>query len=344
MNPKNHLSGADGIRGFACAIVMAVHSLANVYSNSSTYLVGFAKAGVWLFFVLSAYLLTLRLQSGETIFDYALNRVLRIYPLFFLALLAHAYIHLWVPETAPSFWEVATFRGHLMHLWTIPVEMMFYVALPLMLPILVLIQRRLGDIALLIAIFALVGIQQLFFPYWRTPTDDSINLLWYLPAFLFGIAAALLRQRAAPRWIRAALVITILIGLVISIPGTREMMTGHRVIPPDLPDKHLFFGIAFALLIWSVVGKNDTATASLFENAVLRWAGRVSYPTYLFNLVVIVLLERQWSHPPLWAALIYFAATFIVGWIITIPEEPARRWLRLRIDRLYKSELNQNRL
>ena len=91
-----HLDALDGLRGLAVLVVMASH-----WSNAGVDLLpwsmsGTGKSGVYLFYVLSAYLLTrlMLLRGARTGFgntrlwgDYALRRVLRIWPLYLVVLL-----------------------------------------------------------------------------------------------------------------------------------------------------------------------------------------------------------------------------------------------------------------
>ena len=89
------LDSLDGLRGVAVLIVVVSH-----LSNSGMYLLplvnlrGNGKSGVYLFFLLSSFLLTYPfLLKGKDALDraylanYALRRFLRIYPLYFCYLL-----------------------------------------------------------------------------------------------------------------------------------------------------------------------------------------------------------------------------------------------------------------
>lgn len=88
MSRSRHYAGADGIRGFACLIVLLVHAAALFFNDIYMALAGTGKIGVWLFFVLSAFLLTSKFeQSGFSVFSisaYAMGRALRVLPIFVL--------------------------------------------------------------------------------------------------------------------------------------------------------------------------------------------------------------------------------------------------------------------
>src|SRR5262245_776779 len=100
----------DGVRGLAALIVVFGHC-----SNSGIHIVPLvdlratAKAGVWLFFMLSAYLLGERLiaefSAGTSsplrvVTAYAIRRVFRIMPLYLVVLAALVLFGVFDPSTA----------------------------------------------------------------------------------------------------------------------------------------------------------------------------------------------------------------------------------------------------
>lgn len=90
-----HVHVLDGLRGLAVLIVIGSH-LSNAGWLPFPNLSGIGKSGVYLFFVLSAYLLTRailgrsarELASARYWANYALRRILRIWPLYLVILLA----------------------------------------------------------------------------------------------------------------------------------------------------------------------------------------------------------------------------------------------------------------
>jgi len=252
---SEHFAAADGVRGLACLTVVTVH--ATVFSNPSLfpYLTGCGKIGVWLFFTLSAFLLTVRLSntgfSRAALVDYGLSRFLRIYPLLLVAVAAHFIVGLAI-ATPKEFFQTAALVAGPVHFWTIPVEVTFYAVLPLLAWALLRIQDRFGDATALGSIAATIAAHQVFWPYWQTP-ENSIQLIWYLPTFLLGTAAAMMRHRTLDvRSAQPAIAIAIVALIVLSAPLTLNALFD---IPPSryLMDKHLFFGVGYAVLIWCVV-------------------------------------------------------------------------------------------
>lgn len=70
---------ADGIRGLACLLVLCTHLPGFFLPDYGKYVTGTGKYGVWLFFVLSAFLLTSRFKATGfgpgALWRYAVGRV-----------------------------------------------------------------------------------------------------------------------------------------------------------------------------------------------------------------------------------------------------------------------------
>lgn len=327
----SHLRGADGLRGLACLTVMVMHATSFTYPAAIPYLTGCGKIGVWLFFTLSAFLLTVRLQTAglgrASLFDYALGRVLRIYPLFLVAAIAHFACGIGIADWQ-QFLATASLLSGPAHLWTIPIEMAFYLALPAIVLVLGTLQRAYGDSGLVAAVAISVGAHQLSWPYWQTP-ENSINLAWHLPTFLFGATAAYLRHVTFPRDLaREALPIMILVAVALSAPAVRYAI--FDISPTRyLMDKHLWMGLAYAVVICCVVSR-PTRVTQWFDSGAMIWMGRVSYSTYLFHWIAMHLLLGLLPVSPLTVAVLVLWS-FAVGLVMYVAAErplaDLRRWL-----------------
>src|SRR5258706_6395060 len=93
---KEHIRSLDGLRGIAVIMVLLSHSSNNeIYFHKALAFNGIGKGGVYLFYVLSAYLLDKQIslalinKKADSFFwrRYFLRRILRIYPLFILSLI-----------------------------------------------------------------------------------------------------------------------------------------------------------------------------------------------------------------------------------------------------------------
>ena len=187
------LDALDGLRGVAVLIVVLSH-----LSNAELFLLpgldfrGTGKYGVFLFFVLSAFLLTRPLLgSSFPLADakgwarYALRRILRVFPLYWLALLVNWGVTQWAPTPAmPSLSTDELVRHLLLQegkgvYWTIPVECSYY----LVLPFVALLYRslRLDPLRVSIGTGAAIGAALWLWPAALWPAVASRGLPWPAP-------------------------------------------------------------------------------------------------------------------------------------------------------------------
>ena len=301
-----HLAALDGLRGLAVLIVMASH-----WSNAGMGLLplslaGIGKSGVYLFYVLSAFLLArLMLLRGERLgysnvrmwADYALRRVLRIWPLFVVVLLLS-----WVLTTqGVTGWhyQIDT-RALLRHLslregqsvlWSIPVEFTFYLWLPLLVLAAAWLRRRAFPMVVEVAVAALLRYGALrAWPPAQAPVND-IHLWHYLPVFLCGVYAARIdvglragQNRRIWPW---ALAGAVALGVfVATVPQVWAWLTG-TVPRPDLGHRwFLFFGLLWSVLLLAVL-HGPNWLRRIFVHPVLRLVGIISFSAYLWHMPVL---------------------------------------------------------
>ena len=139
----NLVEALDGLRGFAVLIVIASH--ANVFGMK-----GQGAMGVWLFYILSGFLLTkILLQklpeslSPSGLAKYLIRRVARILPLYYSTLTLVMFI-----EGRGPLWlfQHFTFQRADGHFWSIPQEELFYVMLPVLVAVVILLKKPLPAI------------------------------------------------------------------------------------------------------------------------------------------------------------------------------------------------------
>lgn len=125
-----------GLRGLAVLFVLFSH-----VGNAGMSLLpvphdAIGKIGVWIFFSLSAFLLTRGLcealsrdgSQGRALISYGIHRVMRIYPLYVVVLLLHA---LWGDISSSSIGRHLLLQEGAAELWAIPVEFKYYLIVPL---------------------------------------------------------------------------------------------------------------------------------------------------------------------------------------------------------------------
>lgn len=313
-----HQPVLDGLRGLAILIVLLAHLTNSTYLPQPG-LLGAGKAGVYLFFVLSAFLLTAGLlarapqdlRTPDMWADYALRRVLRIWPLYLSVLIAslamtHAGVRFWpYPMTLAEFAEHLFLREGKSVLWSIPVEFRFYLWLPAVAIVLAVLGRTRRAMPWIAGLAAVVlGVVEWTWPAAQAASND-VRLGPYLSVFLCGSLAAWLHVRRAPRWPRTAwgvLGVMALVAVVATLPSVVTSWSRSAFEPGVNHRWFLFFGVAWAVLLLAVV-HGPHWLRSPFESRPMRFLGVVSYSMYLLHMPVIEAftaagaLEHWWGLP-----------------------------------------------
>lgn len=280
-------SGADGIRGLACLMVLCAHVPGFFFPEIARYFSGTGKFGVWLFFVLSAFLLTSKfLRTGFSVTEltgYSVGRFLRIIPLFFLVVFIYWYFGSAGILTSEDALKAVTFKQGYSHLWTIPVEFKFYFFLPFIAYLFVTAERLLGQMAVLLLAIGLVVAHQFVRPYWDTP-ENSISTAWYIPSFVFGCYAAVsigsVRKYVTPKTATLVALFVAFAFLCLS-PGGRNALLG---MPFDgwLMNKFIFLSFLWMLFILFLADGKGWG-GELMRMTFFRRLGAWSYSIYLIH-------------------------------------------------------------
>ena len=330
-----YVPALDGVRGVAVLAVLLFH-------GGVAWLPG-GFLGVDTFFVLSGYLITGLLLSGQPLRTFWERRARRLLPALLLlvgvvlllgvvapihaaprdALGALTYLSNWRSYATgggyfASFAEPSAFQ----HTWSLAVEAQFYLVWPL---VVVLVCRRArGSVLAAAGVGAVVSAGAMavsFVPFGATDrayygTDTRIQ------ALLVGAALAVVLTRAArPR----ALAASGLVGVVLTsaawhlASGSEERLYGGGF---------LLAAVGTAAVIASAVLQPTGPLARVLSAAPLRLLGRVSYGVYLWHWPVFLLMTAERTHLSglalLAARLGVTAACAAVSWHLV--EVPARTW------------------
>jgi peptidoglycan/LPS O-acetylase OafA/YrhL len=244
---KLQVDALDGLRGTAALLVVLSHT-----SNLNMFFVpgfdfrGTGKSGVFLFFLLSSFLLTRQMIIAADQFLrpsfwllYWRRRFFRIYPFYFAYLaLAIVTTHLSARmlgngnHAQPFELDLAGLVRHLFLeeskglTWSISVEFKFYFLLPFICGLFLLARGR-GY--LLSAIFlSLMVLSQVISPQSEAEPNSS-RLLPYMPIFLSGIFLAFIHDRYQTQLVRfsAWLGAIGVAGVILMMPAVFSQMAGN---------------------------------------------------------------------------------------------------------------------
>lgn len=335
---KQRNATLDGLRGIAALMVVASH-----LGNHHLPLIpgldfsGIGKYGVYLFFTLSAFLLTDQLLryplSAYRQFalwrGYFIRRTLRIFPLYFIVLIAS-----WFWRDSP--WLIGLDgRELLAHLslqqgkdifWSVPVEFKYYFLIP---PI-ALVARYLARFGWSSAVILLVIAIAFCTQIW--PADQSIingvALGDYLPVFLCGsLAAVLLVARSdnatsAPGKSTAFhLAACAIVLLVAALTPAALRGLGIATANDVLHRAYLLFGLLWGGLLYCLHQARG-ALSLIFGWSVLVFCGRVSFSIYLLHMIPLRMLAQGAWFPSFSAWLVLVATLGIAALSFLFIEQP----------------------
>ncbi len=361
MNASEKLPALDGLRGVAILMVVFTHCGSGWQAADSItqdtlawpatfHLPNWLNAvavwgvhGVALFFVVSAFTLTLSLSSNRGgLLAYALRLVARVGPGYWLAGIAYTLAaglapRLWAPDgVAPHDLAVAALFGSAWQGnaalavvpggWSVSCEVTFYVALPILLW---LIAGRLWRATLLTAAAA-VGVQivarhLMWHNGWHW-VPQYINPGSQAPVFLVGILAAMVAQRFhLPRVPGLALVL-----LAAAIIGVPLIPVPHALwfLLPHLP---------FAALVAACVALSAQHPPRLLAHPAMRLIGEVSYSIYLIHFAVLapslivaqrLLPDNNWLTLALYVVLTAGCSLGLACVTYRWVEQPCIEWAR----------------
>jgi peptidoglycan/LPS O-acetylase OafA/YrhL len=339
--PK-HMPALDGLRAVAILLVIAIHVaffsvlvLPNAWTNAIAHYLG---NGVQLFFVVSAFTLTMRFErEGTDLKGYALRRVARIGPAYWAAAAVYGVTGILGVGPAgemPITWGLAasttvfgcSFSSCLVPGgWSISCEAFFYLALPLWLW---LINGRIWRAVLLLVL--LIAAAQLRARPRMLESGLNFQFLAHpfeqYPVFMLGVLAALVVSRyRLPK-----------------IPFAAELALFAAIcVVPVVPVNHwtLIKQIQFAFPAAVAVMYAAVYPPAFLSNRVMREIGKVSYSMYLVHWAVVgttVAIGKWLTNGDNWgsaavAMVLCTAAAFLISWVTYwLIEKPAIDWAKIR--------------
>lgn len=331
MFEKQRISYLDGLRGIAVLLVFFSHSSGRGFQLHPTLnFQGLGHIGVYLFFVLSAFLL------GNGLFNEGVNsisvkrfyikRLFRILPLYYIVLLIVFALQNYFQVVNPTYLHIKGGSiGLLKHLilyqgdgvfWSVVVEMQFYLVVPLI--VYLLIKFR-GKALLFFWILAFLhfGLYICKFLHWPINTNlityfspNSMKNGMYLDMFMAGISASYLlkynseilnKYKKTIQWVSTSLFVLLMFATIIMV--SENFMNFHEPFY-KLRYISILYAIIFSFFTLSVYIGNTMNM--LLDNMFMRNMGVWGFSVYLLHMAVF-----QTVH--------FFNINSIVGFFIVLP-------------------------
>jgi peptidoglycan/LPS O-acetylase OafA/YrhL len=366
ISTAERVASLTGIRGIAAVLVMATHAAyaTGKYTHGYVGLVySRLEIGVPIFFVLSGFLLfrpwikaTAADRPWPSMGRYAWHRVRRIVPAYAVTV-AIAYLIYQFRTAAPNpghTW-MGLFRNltltqiytdqylysylhqGLTQMWSLAVEVAFYVALPFLVYLLLtLLCRRSWRPRLLLAG---LGALVLLTPAWLVlvhttdwlPDGARLWLPTYLAWFIGGMMLAVLQVMGVRGYALVCLPLALLSYFIVSTPIAGEPTTSPAKLWEALA-KALFYVFIAVLAVAPLALGNRGWYARLMATRPMVFLGEISYEIFLIHLIVMEIAMIEVLHWRIYTG--NMAILFVVTLAFTIP----LAWLLHRFTRVAPPE------
>jgi peptidoglycan/LPS O-acetylase OafA/YrhL len=362
VSKAERVASLTGIRAVAALLVMATHAAYTTGKYTHGY-VGLVysrmEIGVPIFFVLSGFLLfgpwvkALATDGASpSVRRYAWHRVRRIMPAYVVTVLvAFALYHWRIAGPNPGHTVTGLFRNltltqiytdnylysylhqGLTQMWSLAVEVAFYVALPLLayLLLVVLCRRRWRPLLLLTGLAGLALVTPAWLILVHTtdflPDGARLWLPTYLSWFIGGMMLAVLQSMGVRLYAFACVPLAVVCYLIASTPIAGAPTTSPSELREALV-KAAFYAVVATLAVAPLALGDRGIYAKFLATRPMVFLGEISYEIFLIHLVTmeLVMVEILRWHIYTGNVAILFAATFVV----TVPAA----WLLHRFTRV----------
>ncbi len=345
LKQSGRIAGLDGLRAIAIVVIVLYHMFPATVRGG--YL------GVTLFFVLSGYLLAVMAMRAESAGGFKfgafyLRRLRRIYPALLLTvggtLLA---MHLWFPDMLQglqqevlsvllgwqnwrqiavnaSYFTRITNASPFTHLWSLAVEMQYYLVWPLLYLIYFAGKRRNREVDSIAVLFGLAAISILEMIILYQPGGDPSRVYYgtdtRVHALLIGSALGFLdlpRRRPlleSDGWTLFGICMPLLLA-VVALADDRSPVSYYALIPLSA----VLFSVTIALC-----SDSRLPFGRWLDWGPLSWLGQRSYEIYLVMYPVLALVQR-WKpvENPALLALIEIGLMLVLASIVHLLAVPA---------------------
>lgn len=364
VSTADRVASLTGIRAVAALLVVLTHAAYTTGKYSQGYaglVYSRMEIGVPIFFVLSGFLLfrpwvqaAARGAAAPSVARYAWHRVRRIMPAYVVTVLAaYAVYHFRTAGPNPGHtWEgllrnltltqiytddylFSFLHQGLTQMWSLAVEAAFYVALPVLAYVLlvVLCRRRWRPMVLLAGLAAPASASPLWL--WLVHTVDWLPdgaRLWlptYLLWFLGGMLLAVLQAMGARAYALACVPLAVVCYFIAATPIAGEPTTSPAGLGEALAKTGFYAVISTLVVAPLALGSGRYGWYSRFlASRPMVFLGEISYEIFLIHLITMEVVMVEVLRYPIYTGSM--GALFAVTMLATIP--PA--WVLHRLTRV----------
>lgn len=356
-----------GVRAVAALLVVLTHAAFTTGKYTQTY-VGLmysrAEIGVPIFFVLSGFLLFTpwvkalaradaeKSYGAPSVRRYAWHRVRRIMPAYVVTVLAaYALYHFRTAGPNPGHTWLGLLRNltltqiytdnylfswlhqGLTQMWSLAVEVAFYVALPVLAYLLMVVlcrrQWRPGVLLGALGVLAASSLGWLTLVHTTDFLPDGARL--WLPTYLIWFVGGMLLSVLSVMGVRAYGFLCIPLALVCYLIASTPIAGAPTTSPATLAES-LWKAVLYASIATLVVAPlglgNRGWYARVLGSRVMVFLGEISYEIFLVHLVIMELVMVEVMHQHIWTGSTF--ALFTLTMLFTIPAS----WLLHRFTRV----------
>jgi len=365
VSKAERVASLTGIRAVAALLVMLTHA-AYATGNYTHGYIGLVysrmEIGVPIFFVLSGFLLfgpwVKAIASGgpsPSVRRYAWHRVRRIMPAYVVTVIvAYLLYHFRTAGPNPGHTWMGLFRNlsltqvytdnylysylhqGLTQMWSLAVEVAFYVVLPPLayLLLVVLCRRRWRPVVLLTGLAALALITSAWLILVHTtdflPDGSRLWLPTYLAWFIGGMMLAVLQPMGVRAYAMVCVPLALVCYFIVSTPLGGEPTTSPNELREALA-KATFYAAIAALMVAPLALGDHGWYAKFLASRPMVFLGEISYEIFLIHLLTMELVMVEIVHYPIYTGSM--GIVFVATLVVTVP----LAWLLHRFTRVRSS-------
>jgi peptidoglycan/LPS O-acetylase OafA/YrhL len=347
----DRVASLTGVRALAALLVVATHAAYTTGKYTHGYIgliYSRMEIGVPIFFVLSGFLLfgpwvraAVAGATAPSLRRYARHRVRRIMPAYVVTVLA-AYLiyhfhdagpnpgHSWngllrnltLTQIYTDSYLFSHLHQGLTQMWSLAVEVAFYVTLPVIayLLLVLLCRRRWSPGLLLVGLTGLALISPAWMVLVHTvdflPDGARLWLPGYLAWFVGGMMLTVLAAMGVRCHWFLAVPLAVLCYVIAATPIAGEATTSPTGLAQAVV-KIVFYAVIATLVVAPLALGNQGAYSRLLASRPMVWLGEISYEIFLVHLIVMEFAMVAVLHWRVYTGSM--PALFIVTLALTIP-------------------------